>query len=98
MKPVPCPLTRRFAKPALFFAVIAAPSFCPAAIPPAPPNVLILITDDQGYGKLSVHGNPVLKTPHLDRLHAESIRLAVRPVCAGFGVAGPAFGGSPVAC
>ena len=48
------------------------------------PNVIILLTDDQGYGDLSCHGNPVLKTPHLDRLHAESIRFTdfhAAPMC-----------------
>ncbi|MCS1409789.1 MAG: Arylsulfatase [Verrucomicrobia subdivision 3 bacterium] len=49
------------------------------------PNVVLVITDDQGYGDLSCHGNPVLKTPHLDRLHSESVRLTdyhVAPTCA----------------
>ena len=49
------------------------------------PNVVILLTDDQGYGDLSCHGNPHLKTPNLDRLHAESVRLTnfhVDPICA----------------
>ena len=32
------------------------------------PNVVLVITDDQGYGDLSCHGNPILKTPHLDKL------------------------------
>ena len=48
------------------------------------PNVILIITDDQGYGDLSAHGNPVLKTPHMDRLHAESVRLTdfhVDPTC-----------------
>ena len=48
------------------------------------PNVVIVITDDQGYGDLSCHGNPVLKTPHLDKLHGESLRLTdyhVAPTC-----------------
>ena len=40
-----------------------------------PPNVIIVLTDDQGYGDLSAHGNPVLKTPVLDKLHDQSIRL-----------------------
>lgn len=39
------------------------------------PNIVILITDDQGYGDLSCHGNSVLKTPNLDQLHAESVRF-----------------------
>ena len=49
------------------------------------PNVVLFMTDDQGYGDLGCHGNPVLKTPHLDRLHAESVRLTnfhVDPTCA----------------
>ena len=49
------------------------------------PNIVLVITDDQGYGDLSVHGNPVLKTPHLDALHGKSIRLTnyhVSPTCA----------------
>ena len=33
------------------------------------PNVIVILTDDQGYGDLSCHGNPVLKTPNLDKLH-----------------------------
>ena len=39
------------------------------------PNVLIILTDDQGYGDLSCHGNPVLKTPNMDKLHEESLRF-----------------------
>jgi arylsulfatase A-like enzyme len=48
------------------------------------PNVILVLTDDQGYGDLSCHGNPVLRTPNLDRLHAQSIRLTdfhVAPMC-----------------
>ncbi len=48
------------------------------------PNVVIVITDDQGYGDLSCHGNPVLKTPSLDELYRESVRLTdyhVSPTC-----------------
>lgn len=50
----------------------------------APPNVILILTDDQGYGDLSCHGNPVLKTPNLDRLHSESVRFTdfhVAPMC-----------------
>ncbi len=49
------------------------------------PNIIFVITDDQGYGDLGCHGNPVLKTPHLDRFHAESVRFTdfnVSPTCA----------------
>ncbi len=44
----------------------------------------MVLTDDQGYGDLSCHGNPVLQTPNLDRLHSESVRLEdfhVAPMC-----------------
>ncbi len=37
------------------------------------PNVVIVITDDQGYGDLSCLGNSVLKTPQIDKLHARVI-------------------------
>jgi arylsulfatase A-like enzyme len=49
------------------------------------PNVVFVITDDQGYGDLGCHGNPIIKTPNLDKLHSESIHLAnfhVGPTCA----------------
>ena len=48
------------------------------------PNVIVVMTDDQGYGELSVHGNPILKTPNLDQLHSESVRFTdfhVAPMC-----------------
>jgi arylsulfatase A-like enzyme len=39
------------------------------------PNVLFIITDDQGYGDFSIHGNTHLQTPHIDQLAAESVRF-----------------------
>ena len=30
------------------------------------PNILLIVTDDQGYGDLGIHGNPTLRTPHLE--------------------------------
>ena len=48
------------------------------------PNVIVVMSDDQGYGDFSCHGNPVLKTPNLDRLHDQAIRLTdfhVAPMC-----------------
>ena len=49
--------------------------FCGGFCQAAPPNIIVILTDDQGYGDLSVHGHPILKTPNLDRLHRESIRV-----------------------
>jgi len=49
-----------------------------------PPNVIIIMTDDQGYGEMSIHGNPILNTPNMDELHNQSIRLMdfhVAPMC-----------------
>ncbi len=52
---------------------------------PIKPNILLILSDDQGYGDLAIHGNEYLETPHLDRLAGESIifdRFYVSPVCA----------------
>lgn len=49
------------------------------------PNVIIVITDDQGYGDLGCHGNEIIKTPNLDQFYKESVRLTdfhVSPTCA----------------
>jgi len=49
------------------------------------PNIVLVMSDDQGYGELSCHGNPILRTPNLDRWHAESVRFTdfhVSPTCA----------------
>ena len=49
------------------------------------PNIIYVMTDDQGYGDVGSHGNPILKTPQLDRLRNQSVRLAefhVSPTCA----------------
>lgn len=40
-----------------------------------PPNVIFIITDDQGYGDVGYHGNPILQTPHLDQMARESVQL-----------------------
>jgi arylsulfatase A-like enzyme len=48
------------------------------------PNVVIVMTDDQGLGDFSFTGNPVLETPHMDALARDSVRLTdfhVSPMC-----------------
>ncbi len=55
-----------------------------AASASAPPNIVLIMTDDQGYGDLGVTGNPVIETPHIDRLARESATMKtfyVSPVC-----------------
>ena len=49
------------------------------------PNVILVITDDQGYGDIGYNGNPHIITPNLDKFASESIRFNnfnVSPVCA----------------
>jgi arylsulfatase A-like enzyme len=46
-----------------------------------PPNIVIIITDDQGYGDFGFTGNPHVKTPVLDKFAGESIRLTNFYVC-----------------
>ena len=84
MLPFPRPLL-------LSLFAILAPGILPLAgaekqaIPPKQPNIILILTDDQGYGDISAHGNPVLKTPNLDRLRAESVSFddfLVSPTCA----------------
>jgi arylsulfatase len=51
----------------------------------ARPNVIIILSDDQGYGDFACLGNPKIKTPNLDRMHGESLRFTdfhVSPTCA----------------
>lgn len=48
------------------------------------PNIILVMTDDQGYGDLGCHGHPFLKTPNLDKLYAQSTRFTdfhVSPTC-----------------
>lgn len=49
------------------------------------PNVIIVITDDQGYGDVAALGNPIIKTPNIDNFHKESVHFTdfhVGPTCA----------------
>jgi arylsulfatase A len=39
------------------------------------PNVLLILTDDQGYGDLGIHGNDVIETPVIDKLAKESAQI-----------------------
>lgn len=48
------------------------------------PNIVLVMTDDQGFGDLGVHGNPILQTPQLDTFARESVWLKnfmACPVC-----------------
>ena len=72
-------LTRR----QLAAATLGAPFVQTAAKgqPRRKPNVILMISDDQGYGDLSLHGNPHLQTPNLDRVGNESAQFTQFQVC-----------------
>lgn len=58
----------------------------PAPEAPKPLNYLFILTDDMGWGDMGCFGHPVIQTPNLDRLAAQSCRLTnyyvSTPVCA----------------
>ena len=73
-------LPRLFASCLLIFVQVARE----AELSGKTPNIIFLITDDQGFGDISSNGNPILKTPNLDRLHDEGVRFIdyhVSPTC-----------------
>ena len=71
---------------ALFlFLSLGLPGLCASDIPGEGPNVLVIYVDDLGYGDLGSYGHPTLKTPNLDALASEGLRLtsyyAPSPLC-----------------
>ncbi|MEO7651324.1 MAG: sulfatase, partial [Bryobacteraceae bacterium] len=49
-----------------------------------PPNFIIILADDQGYGDIGVNGSPHIRTPHIDRMAAEGVRFTdfyAQPLC-----------------
>ncbi len=53
--------------------------------PTEPPNIVLCMADDQGWGDMAYNGHPVLKTPHFDAMAREALRFdrfyAAAPVC-----------------
>jgi len=67
----------------LYFVFLALSSLCFAQN--TRPNVILIITDDQGYGDLGINGNPHVRTPVIDNFAKKSIQFTnfyVSPVCA----------------
>lgn len=75
------------AMPALIFAFWASLVPCPEAYAAAAsvPNIVFIYTDDMGYGDLGCYGAKALRTPNIDRMASQGLRLtnfcSVAPVC-----------------
>ncbi|PQV50210.1 arylsulfatase [Jejuia pallidilutea] len=69
----------------LFLLVLSSCANVEKSVTTSKPNVILIITDDQGFGDLGYYGNPHIKTPVLDSLARRSVRFddfSVNPVCA----------------
>jgi arylsulfatase A-like enzyme len=70
--------------PGFLFLLISLLALVPAALHARKPNVIVILTDDQGWGDLSLNGNTNLQTPRIDalaRAGARFDRFYVCPVC-----------------
>jgi arylsulfatase A-like enzyme len=64
-------------------AMMCAPHCSATTLPP--PNIIFILTDDQGYGDMGRTGHPILKTPNFDSIYDQSVRFrnfSVSPSCA----------------
>ena len=69
----------------IFVSLFALAALQAASLKGSRPNIILVMTDDQGMGDLSCLGNPVLRTPNLDRFYGLSTRFTefhVSPTCA----------------
>lgn len=75
-------LSNRYNRIAFFILLVIGTLVCHSKT--KQPNIILILTDDQGYGDLGRHGHPLLKTPNMDRLYDESVRFDnfyVSPSC-----------------
>ena len=64
-----------------FLCLLSLPA---AAFEGSKPNIILVMTDDQGWGQQGCHGHPWLKTPNIDKLYGQSTRFTtfmVAPTC-----------------
>ena len=60
----------------LLLAITSGGRFVSAAVPNSDkPNIVVIFIDDMGFADPSCFGNPLMKTPHIDRLAKEGIKL-----------------------
>ncbi|CAK9015898.1 Steryl-sulfatase (Arylsulfatase C) (ASC) (Estrone sulfatase) (Steroid sulfatase) (Steryl-sulfate sulfohydrolase), partial [Durusdinium trenchii] len=75
----------RSSKVFLSTLVILAAALPSVAATAERPNVLVILCDDLGYGDLACYGNETIRTPNLDRLAAQGLRLtdcySASPLC-----------------
>ena len=65
-------------------ALSAPAAFAAGSLEASAPNIILVITDDQGYGPVARHGHPWIQTPNLDKLYDTSVRFTrflVSPTC-----------------
>jgi arylsulfatase A-like enzyme len=66
-------------------SLVSVPAWAESSLEGSAPNVILMITDDQGYGPVGRHGHPWIQTPCLDELYDSSLRFTrflVSPTCA----------------
>ncbi len=84
-----CETLRNMFSPFLLLSILASVALLGSAkaapLAGSKPNIILVITDDQGMGDLSCMGNKVVRTPNIDRFYGESMRFTdfqVSPTCA----------------
>ena len=67
----------RLSRYLLAASIVAAPSVAAPAVesPALPPNIILIVADDLGWGDLGCYGQQKIATPNIDRLAAEGMRF-----------------------
>ena len=68
--------TIQILRPLFLILIFYSLLYCRDNFEKTKPNIIIVMTDDQGYGDLGINGNPIIKTPNLDAFASNSIRFS----------------------